>query len=196
MTLEIWLVLAVASLIAVMIPGPVVVCILGRSLGGGWRVTLPTIAGVALGDALALSALLAGLGGLLAASAAAFTAAKWLGAAYLIWFGVRLWRGPMGQAVGPPVRNAFRDAFLVTVLNPRSIAFFVACLPQFLNPAQSFLAQAALVFVTFVGLTALVHALLAARLSDAVRRSSFRLSFHHPGEATLAGVAIAAMRRT
>lgn len=200
MTLETWLAFALASLITVMIPGPVVVFILGRSLGGGWRAALPTVGGVALGDAVALAASLAGLGALLAASATAFTIAKWLGAAYLIWLGVKLWRAPVGEAVALPARNAFRDAFFVTVLNPKSIAFFVAFLPQFLDPARPFLPQAALVLVTFVGLgalNALGYALLAGKLSDAVQRISVRRAFNRVGGAMLmgAGVATAAMRR-
>lgn len=200
MTLETWLAFAAASLIAVMIPGPVVVFILGRSLGGGWRAALPTVGGVALGDAVALTASLAGLGALLAASAAAFTVAKWLGAAYLIWLGVKLWRAPMGEAVALPARHAFRDAFLVTVLNPKSIAFFVAFVPQFLNPGSAFLPQAALVLVTFVGLgalNALGYALLAGTLSDAVKRPAIRRGFNRLGGGMLigAGLATAAMRR-
>jgi len=201
MTLETWLAFAIASLLAVMIPGPVVVFILGRSLGGGWRAALPTVGGVALGDTVALTASLAGLGALLAASAAAFTVAKWLGAAYLIWLGIKLWRSPVGEAVTLPAQDAFRDAFLVTVLNPKSIAFFVAFVPQFLDPARPFLPQALLVLVTFVGLgalNALSYALLAARLSDAVRRPSFRQGFNRVGGAMMvgAGIATAAMRRT
>ncbi|MBS7792828.1 LysE family translocator [Roseococcus sp. SDR] len=204
MTLETWLAFAAASLIAVMIPGPVVVFILGRSLGGGWRAALPTVGGVALGDAVALTASLAGLGALLAASAAAFTVAKWLGAAYLIWLGVKLWRAPVGEtsgeAVALPARHAFRDAFLVTVLNPKSIAFFVAFVPQFLNPERAFLPQAALVLVTFVGLgalNALGYALLAGTLSDAVKRPAIRRGFNRLGGGMLigAGLATAAMRR-
>lgn len=200
MTLETWLAFALASLIAVMIPGPVVVFILGRSLGGGWRAALPTVGGVALGDAVALTASLAGLGALLAASAAAFTVAKWLGAAYLIWLGIKLWRAPVGEAVALPARHAFRDAFLVTVLNPKSIAFFVAFVPQFLDPASAFLPQAALVLVTFVGLgalNALGYALLAGKLSDAVKRPAIRRGFNRLGGGMLigAGLATAAMRR-
>lgn len=200
MTLETWLAFALASLIAVMIPGPVVVFILGRSLGGGWRAALPTVGGVALGDAVALAASLAGLGALLAASAVAFTLAKWMGAAYLIWLGVKLWRAPVGEAVALPAHHAFRDAFLVTVLNPKSLAFFVAFVPQFLDPARPFLPQAALVLVTFVGLgalNALGYALLAGKLSDAVRRPAIRRGFNRAGGAMLvgAGLATAAMRR-
>ncbi len=200
MTLETWLAFAAASLIVVMIPGPVVVFILGRSLGGGWRAALPTVGGVALGDAVALTASLVGLGALLAASATAFTVAKWLGAAYLIWLGIKLWRAPVGEAVSLPARHAFRDAFLVTLLNPKSIAFFVAFLPQFLNPQNAFLPQAALVLVTFVGLgalNALGYALLAGTLSDAVKRPAIRRGFNRLGGGMLigAGLATAAMRR-
>jgi threonine/homoserine/homoserine lactone efflux protein len=200
MTVETWLAFALASLIAVMIPGPVVVFILGRSLSGGWRAALPTVGGVALGDTVALLASLAGLGALLAASAAAFAIAKWLGAAYLVWLGVKLWRAPVGEAIALTARHAFRDAFLVTVLNPKSIAFFVAFVPQFLDPGRAFLPQAGLVLVTFVGLgalNALGYALLAGKLSDVVRLPGVRRIFNRVGGSMLvgAGIATAAMRR-
>ena len=201
MTTETWLAFALASLIAVMIPGPVVVFILGRSLSGGWRAALPTVAGVALGDGLALTASLVGLGALLSASASAFTAAKWIGACYLIWLGVRMWRAPVDEARALPARRAFRDAFVVTLLNPKSIAFFVAFVPQFLDARAAFLPQAAIILVTFVGLgavNALGYALLAARLSVAMRGARMRGMFNRVGGSMLigAGIATAAMRRS
>ena len=112
MTFETWLAFAIASLIAVKIPGPVVVFNFGRSLGGGWRAAMPIVTGVALGTIVALTASLAGLGALLAASAAAFTVAKWLGAAYLVWLGVKLWRAEVGNAVGLGALSAVTYALL------------------------------------------------------------------------------------
>jgi threonine/homoserine/homoserine lactone efflux protein len=102
--------------------------------------------------------------------------------------------------VALPAHHAFRDAFLVTVLNPKSIAFFVAFVPQFLDPAWPFLPQASLVLVTFVGLgalNALGYALLAGKLSDAVRSVAVRRGFNRMGGGMLigAGLATATMRR-
>lgn len=203
MTLETWLAFALASAIAVVIPGPVVVFVLGRSLGGGgWRAALPTVAGVMAGDALAMLLVLAGLGAVLATSATAFAVVKWAGAAWLLWLGWRMWRAPVPDEMPPPLpaRRAFRDAFVVTVLNPKSIGFFVAFVPQFLDPNAPVAAQGATLLATFVGiggLNVLGYALLASRVSGAVRRRSVRRALNRAGGAMLmaAGAATAALRR-
>lgn len=200
MSWELWLGFALASAVAVAIPGPVVVFVLGRAATGGWRTAMPTVGGVVLGDAVALSATLLGLGALLAASATAFTVVKWAGAAYLVWLGVKLWRAPAEAPPPLPASRAFRDAFVVTVLNPKSIGFFVAFIPQFLDPARGYAAQALVILLTFVAIGAvnvMLYALLAARLSGLVSRPSARRWFNRLGGTALigAGVATAAMRR-
>ena len=200
MNLDLWLGFALASAVAVAIPGPVVIFVLGRAATGGWRSAMPTVGGVVLGDALALSATLAGLGAVLAASAAAFTVLKWAGAAYLVWLGIRLWRAPVEAPAALPARRAFRDAFVVTLLNPKSIGFFVAFIPQFLDPARPYAAQAVVILLTFVGIGAvnvMLYATLAARLGQRVRRPGVRAWFNRAGGTALigAGLATAAMRR-
>ncbi|MFC7542278.1 LysE family translocator [Siccirubricoccus deserti] len=107
--------------------------VVGRSLGGGVRTALPLVVGVALGDLTAMSLSLAGLATLLATSATLFGVLKWIGAAYLVWLGVQLWRAPVEAAVAAP-RRALHDAYVVTALNPKSIAFFVAFVPQSSTP--------------------------------------------------------------
>jgi threonine/homoserine/homoserine lactone efflux protein len=202
MSLETWIAFALASALVVVIPGPVVVFVLGRSLAGGWRAALPTVAGVAAGDALAMTVALAGLGAVLAASSTAFTVVKWAGAAYLLWLGWRMWRAPVPDALPPPMpaARAFRDAFVVTVLNPKSIGFFVAFVPQFLSPASPLAPQGAVLVATFTllgAINAMAYALLAGRLSDAVRRPSARRLLNRLGGGMLmaAGAATAALRR-
>lgn len=200
MSWELWLGFALASAVAVAIPGPVVVFVLGRAATGGWRTALPTVGGVVLGDAVALSATLLGLGAVLAASATLFTVVKWAGAAYLVWLGVRLWRASTAAPEPLPAARAFRDAFVVTVLNPKSIGFFVAFIPQFLDPDRGYAGQALVVLATFVAIGAvnvLLYAMLAARLAGQVRRPSVRLWFNRAGGAALigAGLATAALRR-
>lgn len=200
MSLDLWLGFALASAIAVAIPGPVVIFVIGRTATGGWRSAMPTVAGVVLGDALALAATLAGLGAILATSAAAFTVLKWAGAVYLIWLGVKLWRAPVGEPAALPARRAFRDAFVVTVLNPKSIGFFVAFIPQFLDPARTYATQALVILLTFVGIGAvnvLLYATLASRLGQGIRRPGVRAWFNRAGGTALigAGLATAAMRR-
>ncbi|WP_431283883.1 LysE family translocator [Humitalea sp. 24SJ18S-53] len=204
MTWATWAAFCAAAIAMLVIPGPTILLVIGQSLGvatGRWRRVLPLVAGVAAGDALAMTVSLAGLGAVLAASAHAFTVLKWVGAAYLVWLGIKLWRAPVGDAapVLPPGRAA-RQAFVVTALNPKGIAFFTAFVPQFLNAGQPFLPQAALLTVTFVSLGAVnaaAYAVLAGRLSGAVQRPAMRRGFNRLGGGVLitAGVATAAMRR-
>lgn len=202
MAVETWLAFAAASAVLLVVPGPTILLVIGQSLGAGRRNALPLVAGVAAGDLVAMSLSLAGLGALLAASATLFTLLKWAGAAYLVWLGAGLWRAPVAAEAPPPLpaRRAARDAFLVTALNPKSLAFFVAFVPQFLDPARPFGPQAAILVPTFVVLAALnagAYALLAGRLSAAVRRPAVRRAFNRAGGTFLigAGLATAAMRR-
>ncbi|MBR0657176.1 LysE family translocator [Plastoroseomonas arctica] len=202
MSVETWLGFLAAAAVLLAIPGPTILLVVGQALGGGRRAALPLVAGVAAGDLTAMTLSLAGLGALMAASAVAFTILKWAGAAYLIWLGVGMWRAKVGAAEAAPLapRHAFREAWLVTALNPKSIVFFVAFVPQFIDPARPFLSQAAILvgsFVTLAALNALVYALLAARLSGAVRRPGVRRACNRVGGTMLigAGVATAALRR-
>ncbi|PWS38450.1 lysine transporter LysE [Falsiroseomonas bella] len=201
MDLSLWLAFVAAATAMLLIPGPTILLVIGQSLGGGARNALPLAAGVALGDLTAMSLSLAGMGALLAASATAFTALKWAGAAYLIWLGVKLWRAPVDAAAAPPLPagRAMREAYVVTALNPKSIVFFVAFVPQFLDPARPFLPQAAILVATFVTLGALnaaAYALLAARLSGAVRRPGLRRVLNRAGGAVLVGAGLTvALRR-
>ncbi|WP_137127115.1 LysE family translocator [Roseomonas sp. HF4] len=201
MALDAWLAFLAATAVMLAIPGPTVLLVVGQSLGGGARAALPLVAGVALGDLTAMTLSLAGLGALLAASATVFTVLKFAGAAYLVWLGVRMWRAPVDAAAAPPVtaRRAFRDAYVVTALNPKGIAFFVAFVPLFVDPAAAFAPQAAVMiasFVTLAAVNAAVYALLAARLSGAIRRPALRRAFNRAGGAVLvgAGAATAAIR--
>jgi threonine/homoserine/homoserine lactone efflux protein len=201
-TLETWIAFVAATAVMLAIPGPTILLVIGQSLGGGSRAALPLVVGVALGDLTAMTLSLAGLGALLAASATLFTVLKLAGAAYLVWLGIRLWRAPVSDGASAPVssRRAFRDAYVVTALNPKGIAFFVAFVPLFVDAGAPFLRQAALLVATFVSLAALnagLYALLAARLSGAVARPAVRRAFNRVGGTMLvgAGVATAAMRR-
>ena len=145
---------------------------------------------------------LAGLGALLAASATLFAALKFAGAAYPVWLAIRLRRALVGEEGRPPVGagRAVRDAYVVTAPNPKSIAFFLAFVPLFVDPAAPFLQPAATLVASVVALAALnagLHALLAARLSAVVRRPATRRAFNRTGGALLvgAGLATAAIRR-
>src|ERR1041385_9514444 len=105
MTFEAWAAFTAASAVLLVIPGPTVLLVVSYALGQGWRTALPMAIGVALGDFTAMTLSMLGLGALLAASATLFTILKWIRAAYLVWLGVKLWRGGGGGA-GAPRRGA------------------------------------------------------------------------------------------
>lgn len=141
MSFEHWFAFAAASAVLLAIPGPTILLVISYALGHGRKIAGATVAGVALGDFTAMTASMLGLGALLATSAAVFTVLKWIGAAYLVWLGIKLWRAPVGNDSGSTVETSpaerplriFLHTYAVTALNPKSILFFVAFLPQFLD---------------------------------------------------------------
>lgn len=175
MTFELWLAFVAATVMLLLIPGPTVLLVLSYAVSKGRSVAVATALGVALGDFIAMTASLLGLGALVLASAALFTALKWVGAAYLVWLGVKLLRSAPSQGLTADTtrrdvtaRGVFVHAAVVTALNPKSIAFFIAFVPQFLRPEAPLLPQFALLIATFVGLAA-VNALAYALLADRLR---------------------------
>lgn len=171
MPLESWLAFTAASTVLLVIPGPTVLLVVSYALGQGWRTALPMAVGVALGDFTAMTLSMLGLGALLATSATLFTVLKWVGAAYLVWLGVKLWRagGALEAAPRTDVVSAAKmlgHAWLVTALNPKSITFFVAFLPAFLDAKAAFLSQMLVFETTFLFLAfanAFGYALVASK---------------------------------
>ncbi len=179
MSPELYLAFVVTTVIALVVPGPTILLVVSYALARGRNLTLALVSGVILGDLIAMSVTLAGLGIVLAASASAFTMMKWAGALYLAWMGIGMIRKAGTataelQAVGQRGSGtAFRDGFIVTLLNPKSIGFFIAFVPQFIDSANPVVPQFLIMIVTFVGLggiNVLAYALLAARLRDKVTR--------------------------
>jgi len=175
MSIELWLAFVGASVILLILPGPTILTVISYSVAHGRRANLPLVAAVALGDSTALVLSLLGLGALLATSALWFTLVKWAGGLYLIALGIRLLRA--GASAALPVAPAatgsrwrlFANTYLVTALNPKGIVFFVAFLPQFINPQGDVAAQLWLLAVTFVVL-ATVNATLYALFAASARR--------------------------
>ncbi|MEM9344363.1 MAG: LysE family translocator [Pseudomonadota bacterium] len=208
MDLTLWLAFVAASTALLLIPGPTVLLVLANALGQGKRVAVPTALGVATGDLIAMTASLAGLGALVLASATLFTALKWAGAVYLVYLGLKMLRGAKTAALDVAARSdtlspttAFTNAAAVTALNPKSIVFFIAFVPQFLDPTGPWLTQSAILIATFVGLAAcnaLAYAILAARLRDTIRRPAvIQWLTRLGGTALIAmGIATAAVRRS
>lgn len=199
MTAEVWLLFVAASALVLVIPGPTVLLVVSHALAGGASSGWRTVPGVALGDAVAITVSILGLGALLATSAALFTLLKWLGALYLIVLGIRLWRSSASDAREAPMARAGTDrsatwqAFAVTVLNPKSIAFFVAFLPQFVTadaPAWPQLVILALTFVTLATLNATLYALIAGTFRARLQRLATRRAGNRIGGAVLIGAGI------
>lgn len=204
MSLEHWLAFCAASAILLAIPGPTVLLVISYALGHGRKVALATVAGVTLGDFTAMTASMLGLGALLATSATIFTLLKWLGAAYLIYLGIKLWRAPVavgegadGLAVLPKEKpgRIFAHAYLVTALNPKSLIFFVAFRPQFLDPHGPVVTQLAIFEVTFLALAtanASLYALLAAMARQQIRKPPVQRIVNRTGGSLMIGAGVLA----
>ena len=146
-----------ASIVLLLIPGPAVLYIVNRSVSDGREAGLAAVAGLTLGNLVHALAAAAGLSAILATSAVAFTTVKWLGAAYLVYVGVRtLMRPPTAidpDQPGVSVRRSFTQGIVVNVLNPKVALFFLSFLPQFIRPEIGRPALQALVLgLVFVGI--------------------------------------------
>jgi threonine/homoserine/homoserine lactone efflux protein len=162
-----------AALVVLLIPGPGVLYIVARSLSQGQRAGLVSVLGLSAGALVHVAAATVGLSAILLASATAFGVVKILGAAYLIYLGVRtlLARPPAAAAdtVAPrSLRRLFSDGVVVSVLNPKIAVFFLAFLPQFVEPDRGPIAQQVLflglLYVVLALITDSAYALLAGRL--------------------------------
>jgi threonine/homoserine/homoserine lactone efflux protein len=180
MAIETWAAFAFASALLLLMPGPTVLLAVSYSLAHGPRAAMPTVIGVVIGDFVAMSVSIAGLGALLLASAELYTALRWAGAIYLVYLGVRLWRttsGALGTTDVPDLAGVamLRNAFAVTVLNPKALVFFVAFVPQFVDPGRPFVTQAVIMVATFVFLAALnttFYAFAAVQARRTIQRPS------------------------
>jgi len=135
-----------AALVIAVTPGPGIFYVAARTLSGGRAEGLASILGTALGGMVHVIAGAAGVSALVMASAEAFTLLKLAGAAYLLWLGISTWRGAADLPEAGPApqlgsRKALRDGVAVEALNPKTAAFFLAFLPQFVDPSGSVAAQ-------------------------------------------------------
>ncbi|TPQ41899.1 RhtB family transporter [Bradyrhizobium guangdongense] len=134
-----------AALVVAMTPGPGIFYIVARTLAGGRAEGLASSVGLGLGGLVHVFAGAAGMSALIMASSEAFTLLKIAGAFYLIWLGIKSWRE--ARIVDPVEiettggRRAFRDGIVVEALNPKTAAFFLAFIPQFVDPGGNVAAQ-------------------------------------------------------
>ena len=156
MTLTGFLTYALALGIAAAIPGPGVIALVARALGSGFRPTLPMVFGLALGDVIYLAAAVLGLSYIAATFGAIFIVIKYAGAAYLVWMAVSFWRaGITTEKVAAKAAGGTLSSFLagltVTLGNPKTMVFYLALLPTFLDLSTVTAADfAGLIALTFV----------------------------------------------
>lgn len=202
MSLEHWLAFVAASAVLLAIPGPTILLVISYALSHGRKVASATVAGVALGDFTAMTASMLGLGALLATSAMLFTVLKWVGAAYLIYLGIKLWRAPVSKQAAevedtevPTVRpfRVFLHTYAVTALNPKSIVFFVAFLPQFLDLSRPLFFQMAVFEATFLVLAtinAALYGLLASMARNTIRKPKVQRIVNRTGGSLMIGAGL------
>lgn len=164
-----------AALVVLLIPGPAVLYIITRSLGQGRRAGLVSVLGLSTGALVHVAAATAGLSAVLMTSATAFGVVKYLGAAYLIYLGVRaLLARDSSDSAAPALpasgRRIFTEGALVSLLNPKIAVFFLAFLPQFVSPARGDVTfQVLTLGLVYIGL-ALITDSAYALLAGSMRR--------------------------
>jgi homoserine/homoserine lactone efflux protein len=123
------------TMLVMLTPGPIVTLVISTGASKGTRAGIVTVAGTSTGNAVLLAAIAFGLNWILSNAVYVFETLRWVGAAYLIWLGILAWRGAGAAAAEiPRPRAHFRRGFLVALSNPKTIAFFTAFLPQFVDP--------------------------------------------------------------
>ncbi|WP_077799700.1 LysE family translocator [Streptomyces sp. JHA26] len=178
---------AALSLLLVVVPGPSVLFVIGRALAQGRRAALTTVVGNTLGAYMLVVAVALGVGAVVERSLLVFTVLKLAGAAYLVHLGVKAWRerrdlrAAFGGAAEPRGgRRTFWEGFAVGVTNPKTLVFFAAVLPQFVDRGQGGVAGQMLLLGLVFNVIAVVcdsaWGLLAATARDWFARSPRRLS--------------------
>jgi threonine/homoserine/homoserine lactone efflux protein len=183
MTMQTLLLYMLASLLLAVTPGPTMLLALSNGIAGGMRRAAWGIAGASLGSILMIAAVAVGLGSLLAASEWLFNALRAAGVIYLVWLGIKLWRSEpadLHEALAPPAasalpgRLALARSLAVALSNPKTLLFFAAFLPQFIDTTRPQGWQYVVLGAIFVGLDTLVMLAYAAAGTQAVRWLSRR----------------------
>lgn len=174
MTIDTWLIFALAALGLSFTPGPNGLLALTHGALYGVRRTSFTILGGALGFLIVIAVSMFGIGALLIAVPEALTVLKWVGGAYLVFLGVQVWRAPAitvstaGDRPSASPWSLFQQGLLAAVTNPKGILFFVAFLPQFIDPSRDLGVQFAIMASTFIVIE-IVFELVVAALSQSLQ---------------------------
>jgi len=166
-----WLLYAVAALGLSLTPGPNGLLALTHGALFGVRKTLATIFGGITGFFLVIAMSMFGIGALLATSASLLIALKWIGGAYLAFLGIQVWRSPALSVsrteVSANSAQLYRAGLFSALSNPKGILFFVAFLPQFIDPERSLVLQFAIMAATFLVIE-LLYEIMVAALADRI----------------------------
>jgi homoserine/homoserine lactone efflux protein len=182
MSPELYLAYLLACIVIVIVPGPTVTLIIANSLTYGTRAGLLNVAGTQIGIAAMIAIVAVGLASIIEAMGMWFDWVRLAGAAYLIWLGWKLLRstGSLETAgnASPPRGGFLLQGFLVAVSNPKTLVFFGAFIPQFLDPGRDYLTQILLMGATALAVAAVsdgVYAVLTGRAGTLLSRRRVRL---------------------
>ena len=186
LNLELFAAFAAATAALILLPGPVVTLVIANSLAHGARTGLATVAGASAGTAVLIAGGAIGLTAMLAFLSDIFVWVRWAGVAYLAFLGLKHWRAVFRAlraeeiATAPSARGVFWQGALIGVTNPKTVLFYVAFFPQFLDPALPIGPQLAVMSVAFLLIGLLLdgsYAVLAGRIRPwlvGVRRNRIR----------------------
>ncbi len=182
MSLEVYAAYVLACIVIILVPGPTVTLIIASSMRHGTRAGLLNVAGTQAGVAIMIGIIGIGLTSMIEAAGHWFEWLRLLGAAYLIWMGWQMLRAgghlAEGAAPVPPRVGFFLQGFLVAVSNPKTLIFFGAFIPQFLDPAGNHALQIAIMGATALAFAAVsdsTYAVLAGRAGRALSARRIRL---------------------
>ena len=197
MTPDVWISFVGASFVLCMIPGPTIMMVVAQALHHGKKSVVPLVIGTEAGNVIAMTLSFIGLEAVLATSATLFYMMKWMGAFYLIYLGVKYWRSPVPVDSGlsePMLKgHIFRDVFIVTALNPKSVVFFVVLFPLFVNDTTPLGPQLLIMGSSFMGvsvITVLFYGLFSGHLHAKLHSRRCRELFNKIGGCLLVSAGI------
>ncbi len=201
MSLPTWLTFLLSCIIIMLVPGPAVTLIVANSLRHGRRAGLLNVGGIQLGLAVTLVVVLLGLASLIAALGGWFMWIRLAGAAYLIWLGVKLLRARHEEGVTstPPRGGFFLQGLAVSLSNPKTLLFFGAFFPQFIDTSRDFTTQVLIMGASAMLVAALTdsaYATLASRAGHVLSRSRVRWMTRASGVTLIGGGLWLALSRT
>lgn len=202
MAFEVWLSFILASMVLCFTPGPTVFIVMGQSLNHGKKSVIPLVSGVLVGDVIAMSISFLGLGALLATSASLFSLFKWLAACYLVYLGIKAWHSKVEINNDAIESNnmkkgksftIFKEAMIVTALNPKGIIFFIAFFPLFIDtnrPAMTQMLVMALSFMFVSAFSASTYSIFAGYLRSKVKSITFQRRLNKTSGGMLIGAGL------